>query len=106
MYIYMSEEKFSLPVQEQQHWPIHNVDLASSVAGRQGSVSSDHDQLVAGLLQHAQGWLRLLLQGAAQHSKAAKGEPLLDVGPCQAAQVCSGDAAVQLLVCQGNDSAA
>ena len=38
-------------VVQDEDWAVHNVHLLGRVAGREGCVSSDHHQLVAGLLQ-------------------------------------------------------
>ena len=79
------------PAAKYEHRAVHNVDLAGSVTGCQGCVSSDHDQLVASLLEHAQGGLALGLQGALQHGKTGKTEARLrllasrvsQLGSCQ-----------------------
>lgn len=70
-----------------QHRPVNNMQLGSGVAGCEGRIAGDHHQLVAGLLEDAQGWLALRLQGAVEHSEAPKFQPALDVLPALAAQL-------------------
>ncbi len=48
------------------------MHFAGSVTGCQRCISGDHDQLVTGLLQHAQCGLALGLQGTLQHRKTGK----------------------------------
>ena len=41
-------------VHQDEHRPVHNEQPAGGMAGRQGLVARDHDQLVAAVPQHLQ----------------------------------------------------
>lgn len=81
------------------------MHFAGGMTGCQGSIPGNHDQLVAGLLQHAQGRLALGLQRALQHGKTGKTEAGLRLIPGHLPQLGSRQVPRQSLVSQGNDPA-
>lgn len=80
------------------------MHFAGSVTGCQRCISSDHDQLMASLLEHAQSRLALWLQRALQHGKTGKSQAALCLLTSGIPQLSSCQVSGKLFVSQGYDS--
>src|SRR5690606_22063034 len=84
---------------------VHNINLASNMAGSQWVITGNHHTTMRGFVQHSNGLSRVILEWAVENKESCKGELALDIFTSQVIDLLGIQSIGQVLVSESQHTA-